>query len=131
VALARKITLKGRVFSGGGTGSFFVSLPWAEKQFKEKLGFSPYPGTLNLQLASRMDTENLRKAEGIKIEPPEGFHGGRCFKALVMGKVLGAVVVPDVQGYPPDLLEILAPVNLRRVLELRDGMEVEVTVWLE
>jgi len=123
--------LKGRVFSGGGTGSLFVNLPWAKKQFKEKLGFNPYPGTLNLQLTSRMGTENLRKAEGIKIEPQEGFHAGRCFKALVMEKVWGAIVMPDVQGYPPDLLEILAPVNLRKTLELKDGMEVEVTVWLE
>ena len=127
----KKITLKGRVFSGGGTGSLFVNLPWAKKQFKEKLGFRPYPGTLNLQLTSRTDAENLRKAEGIKIEPQEGFHAGHCFKALVMEKVWGAVVVPDVQGYPPDLLEILAPVNLRKALELKDGMEVKVTVWLE
>jgi len=127
----KKITLKGRVFSGGGKGSLFVNLPWAKKQFKEKLGFSPYPGTLNLQLTSKTGTENLRKAEGIKIEPQEGFHSGRCFKALVMEKVWGAIVMPDVQGYPPDLLEILAPVNLRKTLELKNGMEVEVTVWLE
>lgn len=131
MARVKKITLKGRVFSGGGTGSLFVNLPWAKKQFREKLGFSPYPGTLNLQLASRMDADNLRKAEGIKIKPQEGFHGGRCFKALVMEKVWGAIVIPDVQGYPPDLLEILAPVNLRKALKLKDGMEVEVTVWLE
>jgi len=127
----RKITLKGRVFSGGGKGSLFVNLPWAKKQFREKLGFNPYPGTLNLQLPSRIGTENLRKAEGIKIEPQEGFHRGRCFKALVMEKVRAAIVLPHVQGYPPDLLEILAPVNLRKAFELKDGMEVKVTVWLE
>ena len=123
--------MKGRVFSGGGTGSFFVNLPWAKKQFKEKLGFNPYPGTLNLRLTSRTETENLREAEGIKIEPQEGFHGGRCFKALVMEKVLGAIVVPDVPDYPPNLLEILAPIHLREAFRLKDGMEVEVAVWLE
>jgi len=127
----KKITLKGRVFSGGGTGSFFVNLPWAKKQFREKLGFDPYPGTLNLQLISIIEKENLRKAEGIKIEPQEGFYGGRCFKALVMENVWGAIVIPDVQGYPRDVLEILAPVNLRKALNLKDGMEVKVTVWLE
>jgi riboflavin kinase len=127
----KKITLRGKVFSGGGTGSLFVNLTWAKKQFMEKLGFSPYPGTLNLQLPSRADTENLRKAEGIKIEPQEGFHSGRCFKALVMGKVWGAIVIPEVQDYPSDILEILAPVNLRKALKLKDGTEVEVTIWLE
>ena len=128
----KKITLRGKVFSGGGTGSLFVNLPWAKKQFKEKLGFNPYPGTLNLQLSPRTDVKELGNAtKGIKIKPPEGFHGGRCFKALVMEKVWGAIVVPDVPGYPPNLLEILAPIHLREALGVKDGMEVKVTVWLE
>ena len=126
-----KIILKGRVFSGGGTGSFFVNLPWAKKQFNEKLGFNPYPGTLNLQLSPGTDVTELRTTKkGIKIESPEGFHEGRCFKALIMEKLWGAVVVPDVPEYPHDLLEILAPVNLREALRLKDEMEIEVTVWL-
>lgn len=128
----RKITLKGRVFSGGGTGSFFVNLPWAKRQFEEKLGFNPYPGTLNLQLSPGTDAKELRNAKkGIKIKSPEDFHKGLCFKALIMEKLWGAVVVPDVPGYPHDLLEILAPVNLRETLGLKDGLEIEVTVWLE
>jgi riboflavin kinase len=132
VALVKKITLKGKVFSGGGTGSLFVNLPWAKKQFKEKLGFNPYPGTLNLQLSPETDVKELKDAtKGIKIKSPEGFHEGRCFKALIMEKLWGAVVVPDVAGYPPDLLEILAPVNLRETLGLKDGVEIKVTVWLE
>jgi len=99
VALVKKITLKGKVFSGGGTGSLFVNLPWAKKQFKEKLGFNPYPGTLNLQLPPRTDVKELRNAtRGIKIESPEGFHEGRCFKALIMEKLWGSVVVPHVSG---------------------------------
>jgi len=128
----KKIILRGRVFSGGGTGSLFVNLPWAKKQFKKKLGFNPYPGTLNLQLSPETDVKELRNAtKGIKIKSPEeGFYEGRCFKALIMEKLWGAVVVPDVPGYPSDLLEVLAPVNLRETLGLRDGVEIEVTVWL-
>lgn len=130
--VVRAITLKGVVFSGGGTGSLFVNLPWARRQFKEKLEFNPYPGTLNLRLPPGADVTELRdKKKGIEIESPEGFSKGRCFKALVMKKVRGAVVVPDVPCYPTDLLEILAPINLREALGLKDGMEVGVTVWLE
>jgi len=128
----KKIILRGRVFSGGGTGSLFVNLPWAKKQFKEKLGFNPYPGTLNLQLSPETDSKELRNArKGIKIKSPKGFREGRCFKALIMEKLWGAVVVPDIPGYPHNLLEILAPVNLRETLGLKDGVEIEVTVWLE
>jgi len=132
VARVKKITLKGRVFSGGGTGSIFVNLPWAKKQFKDKLGFNPYPGTLNLQLSAGTNVNELRNAtKGIKIKSPEGFHEGQCFKAIIMEKLLGAVVVPDVPKYPHDLLEILAPVNLRETLGLKDGVDIEVIVWLE
>jgi riboflavin kinase len=132
MARVKKITLKGKIFSGGGTGSFFVNLPWARKQFREKLGFNPYPGTLNLQLPPETDVKELRNAtKGIKIRSPEGFHEGRCFKALIMEKLWGAVVMPDVPEYPHDLLEILAPFNLRETLGLKDGMEIKVTVCLE
>ena len=128
----KKITLRGRVFSGGGKGSFFVDLPWAKKQFENKLGFNPFPGTLNLQITPGTDAKELRNTtRGIKIESPEGFHEGRCFKALIVGELWGAVVVPDVPGYPHDILEILGPVNLREKLGLKDGMEIEVTVWLK
>ncbi len=126
------MTLRGRVSSGGGGGNLFVNLPWAEKQFKNKLGFKPYPGTLNLQLSPGTDVKALRNTmKGIKIEAPEGFHEGRCFKAIIMGKQCGAVVVPDVSGYPNDLLEILAPVNLRETLKLKDGVNIEVDVLLD
>lgn len=128
----RKVTLKGKVFSGEGTGNLFVNLPWARKQFRRKLKFNPYLGTLNLQVSSRKVIKELRNAtRGVKIEAPEGFYEGRCFEAVVLGKVRGAVVVPDVPGYPSDVLEIVAPINLREELKLKDGMELTVTVWLE
>lgn len=124
--------MKGRVFSGEGTGTHFVNLPWARKQFERKLKFNPYPGTLNLRISSKKAIEELKDTtKGIKIESPRGFYDGRCFKALIMDKVRGALVVPDVPNYPPDVLEILAPVNLREELELKDGMEITLTIWLE
>ncbi|MEM3712744.1 MAG: DUF120 domain-containing protein [Thermoproteota archaeon] len=42
----------------------------------------------------------------------------------------GAVVIPRVPSYPKDMLEIIAPVNLRETLGLKDGDEIEVTVLL-
>jgi riboflavin kinase len=48
-----------------------------------------------------------------------------------MGKVWGAVVIPDLREYPPNLLEVIAPVNMRERLGLQDGMKLEVTVKIE
>ena len=125
------IMLKGTVFSGTGKGKHFVDLPWARRQFQEKLGFNPYPGTLNLQLSKKSDLIELKKADGITINPEKGYQKGKCLRALVMGKVWGAVVIPDLPEYPPNLLEVIAPVNMREKLGLQDGMELEVAVKIE
>jgi riboflavin kinase len=128
-----QIILKGRVFSGKGRGGFFVSTPWATDQFVEKLGFKPYPGTLNIRLLPecRAVREILDSHHGIEIVPREGFYPGKCFKAVIAGRVEGAIVIPQVPSYPEDTLEIIAPVNLREKLSLRDADEVEIIVLLE
>ena len=125
------VILKGKVFSGNKRGKQFVKLPWVKKQIHEKIGFNPYVGTLNLRLPNEAGINKLRKANGFKIKPEKGYCEGKVFKALVMGKVEGGVVLPDVTEYPPDLLEVLAPVNLRKILKIKDGIEVEVTITLE
>ena len=118
----KEVTVKGKVISGTKKGKQYVNLPWVKKQFIEKLGFNPFPGTLNLQLTSEQNIHELHEADGITIKPEKGYYEGKCFKALVMGKVEGAVVFPEVPDYPHNLLEILAPVNLRKNLGLKDGM---------
>ncbi len=126
------LTARGIVFEGQGTGSQFVSIPWAKEQFREKLGFDPYIGTLNIRLAEE-ETKGLEKAleefEGIRIVPVKGFFPARCFNALIMNKVKGAIVVPDMPNYPRDVLEIVAPIHLRSFLSLRNGDEVEITIF--
>lgn len=126
------ITLRGRVLSGVGEGKIFTNLDWARQQFQEKICFKPYPGTLNILLIGEDEKiRRLRSLKGIKIEPPERFFGGRCFRALIMNRIGGAIVIPDSSRHPSNVLEIIAPVNLRRELSLRDGDEVDVQVWPE
>ena len=125
------ITLRGKVLSGVGEGSLYTELDWAREQFQERIGFRPYPGTLNIRIVGEDNIRLLRSFKGIKIEPPNGFFGGTCFKALVDKKVSGAVVIPDSSKHPIDVLEIIAPVSLRKELNLADGDEIDVQIWLE
>ncbi len=125
------ITLRGKVLSGVGEGSLYTELDWAREQFQERIGFRPYPGTLNIRIVGEDNIRLLRSLKGIKIEPPNGFFGGTCFTALVDKKVSGAVVIPDSSKHPTDVLEIIAPVSLRKELNLADGDEIDVQIWLE
>ncbi|MFA4936532.1 MAG: DUF120 domain-containing protein, partial [Candidatus Methanoperedens sp.] len=41
--------LSGKVITGLGEGQYYISLEGYRTQFREKLGFDPYPGTLNIK----------------------------------------------------------------------------------
>ncbi|MEK6977773.1 MAG: DUF120 domain-containing protein [Candidatus Hydrothermarchaeota archaeon] len=113
--------IDGRVVKGLGEGSHYVQIPEYKNQFIERLGFTPYPGTLNLRVKEGL--EALGRREGIEVE---GFtKGGRsfgpvkCFKARI-GGIAGAVVIPA-RGRHAETLEFIAPVKVREVLKLADG----------
>lgn len=125
----KRIEFSGAVISGDGDGRKFIELPWVKRQMTEKLGFTPYSGTLNVKLDEKSVKQRklLKKAPSEEICPAEGYYNGLLFKAFI-GILECAIVLPEVPGYPNDLLEIIASVNLRKTLQLEDGFEVTVTV---
>ena len=123
------IVLNGRVFSGEGAGEKFLGLSWVQRQLKEKTGFVPFPGTLNIKLTKKsVQLRRLMEEKvSIRLNPPEGYCSGLVFNGSV-GELKCAVIVPLVQGYPADVLEIIAEVNIRKTLNLLDGDTVSVAV---
>lgn len=143
------VTLWGNVVSGTGAGTTFTQLPWVQAQFEAKLGIRAYPGTLNLRLedpAALATWRWLKTHPGVVIEPiSQEYCEARGFPAVVAkggpsqemqgvedalnaGGQRVAIILPDVQGYPEDQMELIAPVNLREALGLRDGDVVRVYV---
>lgn len=129
----KTIQVKGRVFSGRGEGSKFIGLPWVKSQTAEKLGFTPFKGTLNLLLDGDNSNiiEALENAKPTLIVPEPGYCRGKCLKASIMGSVEGAIVIPEIEGYSKNVLEVIAPVNLRERFRLKDGDTVEIMVFVE
>jgi riboflavin kinase len=126
-----KIILSGTVSHGGGEGKKFLELPWVKRQIEEKLGFTPYLGTLNVKLSQKSAERKklLEKTRSMEVCPAAGYCRGKLIRASI-GALACAIVVPEVTDYPKDLLEIIATVNLRETLHLKDGDEVTVTVNL-
>jgi len=123
------LRVKGIVFSGSGEGARFIEIPWVRKQITEKLGFIPYAGTLNIKLAEGIaNSKLLKKAKAIEILPAEGFCRGKCFNACFMDTLKCAIVIPEVENYPEDILELIAPINLREKFKLKDGDIVNVEI---
>ena len=122
------VKIRGKVVSGAGKAALFTQVAWVQSQCMEKLGFQPFPGTLNMEVtaADLALLESAVREEGIELIPPEaGFCAARVLSLLV-GSVSGALVLPakEARIHEKEIVEVIAPVCLREALDLSDGDEV-------
>lgn len=129
------ITLEGTVFTGLGEGAYYVTKEPYRKQFMEKLGFDPYPGTLNLRLTTDYDVKARNELEAYPAVEVEGFTSEdrtfgpvKCYPLIIENKAKGALLSALRSHYDASVLEIIAPVPLRKHLKLKDGHKVKVEV---
>lgn len=129
------LSVTGKIFSGLGEGAYYVSLAGYRKQFKSRLGYEPFPGTLNLRLYSAVDRKirrELSTSRGIHIDGfkdgKRTYGGAECFQSLVNGKVTSAVLVIERTTHDDSVLELIAPISIREHFKLKDGDTVSVSI---
>lgn len=127
------VTLEGTVFTGFGEGAYYIAKDYYRKQFLEKLDFDPYPGTLNLRLTSDYDIKTRTELEAYPAIEVEGFKNEdrtfglvKCYPVIIDNKVKGALLSALRTHYDVSVLEIIAPVCLRKHLNLKDGNKVKI-----
>jgi riboflavin kinase len=108
-----------------------MSLDWVQAALRERLGFAPYPATLNLRLQSREELSAWQriKTEAMGIDvPPAGaaFCRASLYPVSVLSplggdKLEGAILLPHVEGYPADKIELVAPIRIKDRLKIHDG----------
>jgi len=130
----KDLVITGTVFTGLSEGSYYMSLDGYRKQFISKLGFDPFPGTLNLRI-SKEDLNNRKILDTYPFVYVEGFANekrtygpAKCFRAIVNDEVKSAIVLPIRAHYGKDVVELIAPVSLRKQFKLADGDKVRVRV---
>jgi riboflavin kinase len=129
------VTLEGVLFTGLGEGAYYITRNGYRKQFIEKLGFDPYPGTLNLKLTTDYDVKTRTELESFPAIEIEGFKNEtrtfgpvKCYPAIINNKVKGAVVAALRSHYDASVIEVIAPCYLRGKLKLKDGHKVKVEI---
>jgi len=133
--LPNRVHFTGRVVSGIGEGRYYTEQSRYVDQFKEKLGFVPYPGTLNVEIeyVERNKLRLLKDYSAITIDEfktkNRTFGGVRCFRAKI-NDVNSAIVLPSRSHYS-NILEFISPNYLRKKLDLKDGDEVKIVIYLE
>lgn len=130
---AQTIEIEGEVVSGLFEGAYYVSKEGYHKQIVEKLGFEPFPGTLNIRIGEE-DYDKRRRLERGEYIRLEGFKDGErsfgaahCFPCMINDEIEGALIVAERSIHDYGVMEIISPHYLRRKLELADGDKVKIS----
>jgi riboflavin kinase len=129
----KPVTICGRIVEGLREAGNFTQVPWVKNQFISKLSIDPYPGTLNLEVVPEDldEFETLKKTEGIEIVPEDpSYCSAQCYPVLIGGRLKGAIVLPLVENYPRNKMELIAHLNIKEALHLKTGDTVEVEILL-
>ena len=131
----KTLTLVGLVQSGLGEGAYYMSLGPYLQQFEHILGFTPFPGTLNIKLHTSALIQRKRLS-GAEWQTVHGFESeGRTFgevKCLpcFIRDIPCGIIMPGRSHYPEELLEVVSPEGLRNRFSLQDGDELAIEVTI-
>lgn len=111
-------TLTGTVTSGAGH-----SATWIPHQDWSALGYTPWPGTLNVALPEPVTLTGVTITEH---KPHWRTGQPRVLRACYAPYELGGLPV-HVRAYPDSRVEVVAGCNLRAALDLHDGDQITLT----
>ncbi|HLE35038.1 MAG TPA: DUF120 domain-containing protein [Nitrososphaerales archaeon] len=131
------LEFQGIATSGMGEGSYYMSMPGYKNQFVKKLGYAPFPGTLNIKLEDQVYVnakKELDRYPGVLID---GFTDGKrsygwakCYNAIINDKVNGALLIIERTHHGDAVIEVIAPMKIKDVVRIRDGDKVNIKVPL-
>ena len=129
------IDLKGTLVSGMGEGAYYMGLKGYTKQFQSKIGYIPFPGTLNVRLDQKIHQESIKQFEtlnGIKIK---SFSDGKrtygwvkCFSAKLNNSINCQLIVLERTHHDDSVIELISKVCLRKNAKLKDGSKVSIKI---
>lgn len=128
--MVEDLVIRGKIISGAGEGAYFSQIDWVQQQCKEKLGFKPYPGTLNLEIAPNdlPLIASLDQKKGVElISPDPKFCNAKAFP-VELGEIKGAIIIPEekVRIHAENIIEIIAPLSIKAALNVKDGDPVNI-----
>ncbi|MEX1996766.1 MAG: DUF120 domain-containing protein [Nitrosopumilaceae archaeon] len=129
------LEFKGTIISGMGEGAYYMSMKGYAKQFKTKLGYIPFPGTLNVKLKDKEYTEAKRSLDaygGIMIN---GFSDGKrtygwvkCYPAKINNSIDSALITLERTHYDDSVIELISYTNIKKAAKLSTGSQISVRI---
>ena len=129
------LELNGVIISGLGEGAYYMSLNGYTKQFKTKIGYIPFPGTLNVKLNQLQATQiiqQLNDLDNVVIDP---FSDGKrtygwvkCFHVTLNNSIKCELIRLERTHHHNSVIELISKNNLRKTARLQTGSKVTVRI---
>lgn len=130
-----EVLLKGILVTGMGEGAYYMALNGYTKQFKAKIGYIPFPGTLNVKLGKKEYTEAVRQFEGMDGIHIDGYSDGKrtygwvkCFNAKLNSSIDCQLIRLERTHHDNSTIELISKNNLRKIAKLSDGSKVTIAI---
>jgi riboflavin kinase len=149
------ISFKGKIVSGSGEGSYYMSLNGYKNQFRQKLGYEPYPGTLNVEL-DRFYTNIKNEIKNLPAIHIQGFKDEnrtygwvKCYPSLLFPSnsngesiekenkieeidsslgIKSSVILLERTHHDNSLIEIISPFSIKDTASLKNGDTVTINL---
>lgn len=131
------VELKGTLISGMGEGAYYMGLKGYTTQFKSKIGYVPFPGTLNVRLDQKIHQEAIKQFEtlnGVKIK---SFSDGKrtygwvkCFPAKLNNSINCELIILERTHHDDSIIELISKSCLRKTAKLKDGSKISIQIQI-
>ena len=130
-----QLELNGSVISGLGEGAYYMGLNGYTKQFKVKIGYIPFPGTLNVKLNQLQTTQIIQQLDDLASVIIEPFSDGKrtygwvkCFHAMLNDSIKCELIRLERTHHDSSVIELISKSNLRKIANLKTGSKVTVKI---
>lgn len=129
------VELKGTLVSGMGEGAYYMGLKGYTKQFKSKIGYVPFLGTLNVRLDKKIHQEAIKQFETLEGAKIKGFSDGKrtygwvkCFSAKLNNSIKCELIILERTHHDDSIIELISKVCIRKSGKLKDGSKVTIKI---
>jgi len=129
------IDVSGTLVAGMGEGKYYMSLKGYTKQFRDKIGYVPFPGTLNVKLDKKEQIESLRQLSSMPGTHIDGFSDGKrtygwvkCFSCKINDKVDAQLILLERTHHDLSTIEVISKLEIRKRLGLKNGSAISIRV---
>ncbi len=134
-----RVVIEGTVVSGIGEGAYYMALEGYRKQFAAKLGYFPYPGTLNVKLTLNSSIRFREKIDHFTYVLINGYSDTKrtygwvkCYAVSINDNTIiqSHLLALERTHHDDTLVEIISPTYLKEKLRLITGDNVKITILI-